>query len=164
MKTVNDIMDLESAMQELAITEAKREKARAAFELQVKEMMKKFNDENMPLTTHAGELEKAIKKFCVDHKKDFEKKRTLQLKYGKVGFENNPPKIACLKGWNEDKAVMKALELGGDFKKFGLTTIFKLNKETLKKWTAEKLEKIGLKIGQGESFVCEVKKIILPDA
>jgi phage host-nuclease inhibitor protein Gam len=108
-----------------------------------------------------AQIEKTLEHYCIRNKVEFEKTRKKELTHGTLGFQTNPPKVVMLnRKYNESTVIelLKKLRLGR----------FVRSKDTLdkelvittylgKEINDEKLAGAGLRIDQGETFICEPK-------
>jgi phage host-nuclease inhibitor protein Gam len=101
-----------------------------------------------------------IKKFCDEHKSDFEKRRTRELTNGRIGFQTNPNKVVPLNSKLKVEDILEKMKNG--FRKY-IRKTETINRDLIlndyanakTKLTDEKLAKAGLKIDKDETFVCE---------
>lgn len=160
--TISNWPALETALESLAIVEAKIAKTQAKYEVKINDLKKeseRATGENQKL---ADELRVAITAFSMKNKSFFESEPTKKFAFGTIALKTNPEKIACLEGWTEQESVDKALALKGEYKD-ALITTHKLNKDVLKTFTIKALEKIGLCLTQGVTLTIKAKKVVLPD-
>jgi phage host-nuclease inhibitor protein Gam len=126
-------------------------------------MQKKIDDakldasvETEPHQKRIKELEKQLKMFVDDHAADFGKKKTKFLSFGKLGYrESSSVKLP------KDKDKLE--EIIRKIKAHGMSDCLvvqpdKIDKEQMKKYSAEKIKAVGAVLKVGDTFWYEVDK------
>lgn len=128
----------------------------------IQQLRDEFEKKTSDARALKAKLESDIEAFCIEHKEQFEKKRSMDLVHGTVSFRTSPPKVAQL---NRKYSWSTILELA---KKFSWSRSYlrikeEVDKEAIltdaasKHITDEKLAAIGLKIDQKEDFNIDIK-------
>lgn len=156
---INSYEDIEKQLLEYARADAFISKKEAELNAKIQNLKEKFDDETKEVRATKNLIENEIYSFCVQHKADFIKQRTMQLIYGKIGFRINPPKVNLL---NRKYNIKTAIEL---IKKiFGekyIRTKEEIDKEAILSDYAQeviddsKLAGVGLRVDKDETFFIE---------
>ena len=107
-----------------------------------------------PLHSEKKRLEKEIEDFSIFHRDKFDKKKSMMLNFGKIGFRKST-KLTLLKGWKWDRVVAKLEELGlNEF----LNIKKSVDKETVKNSgrTLAELKTWGVEVESTEEFYYDI--------
>jgi phage host-nuclease inhibitor protein Gam len=152
---------LESALTDLTALELSIQQSEAKMNAKINDVKEKYEIETFPVRTRADEIKLEIEAFCLQNKKEFEKKKSMEFTSGVVGFRTTTPKVATL---NRKYTFKTALELVKRvFKKQYIRAKEELDKEAIladysaKKVDDQKLSAVGLRVDQEENFYIEPK-------
>lgn len=158
---INELKDVEIALQELALHENKIAKAEVQMNMQINKIKDEFDEKTREDRAYSETIRLDLEDFARKNYKMFEKERTKDFVFGIIGFRKNPPKVTLL---NRKYTIKTAIELiKRIFDGTYIRTKQELDKESIladytqKKLTDENLAAVGLKIDNDESFICEVK-------
>ncbi len=147
-------------MKDLADATSSIKKCEAKIDSEVADIRAKYASK---VAAHGEKVKEAISQleaYCMAHKEDFKKTRSMDLIHGKVGFRVGAPKVKLKRGIAK-KAV-------GIVKSLGLTQLVRTDvKETLNRQEIidnrfdmsimKPLEEKGIQVVQEETFFCEPK-------
>lgn len=150
---------VENALENLAHKTAAVAKIESGYEVMINDMKSRSDAETKKLKDEIARIEKDIEKYCAARKSEFDDVRILELEFGSVGYRKSPPSVACLPKFTWEKAMNKALELQGKFRK-ALRVKTEFDKNALKTLGDADLKKIGLTIVEKEEFQLNVKKVL----
>ena len=136
-------------------------KAEAKYNKKTNELKAKFEEETAEDVKELKVKEAEIEKICKKSHKDFGDRRSIETKYGSVGFRSTPLRVEMVEGVSKWDVVVERVK-----QIFGMKYIRRqpeIDKERIKadykenKVKKEELEKAGIKIEQGETFYIKVK-------
>ncbi|MCS7054083.1 MAG: host-nuclease inhibitor Gam family protein [Ignavibacterium sp.] len=156
---IRNFQDVEIALGELTKQLSFIQKQEAILNKKITEARKKFDEDVADAQQIVDVIKNDIEQFCIKNKNEFEGKRSMEFKYGKIGFRINPPKVSQL---NRKYTVATTLELVKKvFKGLYIRIKEEIDKDIILadyregKLNDKKLASVGLKIDQGETFFIE---------
>lgn len=161
LATVASFEDADDLLLELGNITAKLAEEEADMNRIEQEARGRFKKRTENALLRKAQIEKIIEQFCIVNKHEFEKQRKKELTHGTIGFQTNPSKVVFLnRKYNENTVIdlLKKLRLG----KF-VRVKEQIDKESIiatylgKEIDDPKLASVGLRIDQGETFICEPK-------
>lgn len=150
------------ALKDLAQTKAKMQAIEAGYEVKINALKEESEKETRHMKADIAKLEKDIETYCGLRKKEFDEVRTREFEFGSVGYRKTPPSIALLPKWTWKKALEKALELQGKFRK-AMRVKTEFDKDELKSFDLSDLKKIGLTVDDEDAFQLDVKTVLIDD-
>jgi phage host-nuclease inhibitor protein Gam len=150
----------EEAFAEYATATSGIKKLSAEMELKITAVREKYQDALAALAKRQEATNSILMTYAMENEQLFDKKKSIELTHGKIGFRTGTPKVKNLKGftWASVKNLVKEL-LGEKF----VRTEEEVNKEAL---LAERdnpevnqhFKKCGIEIRQDETFFVEPKE------
>lgn len=157
---IKNFDDADKALFEIAQHETFIVKKEAAMNEKINKIKEQFEAEVKERKESKDSLINDLMQFALLNKSEFQKQRSRNLQFGKLGFRNAPPKVTQL---NRKYTVKTSIEL---IKKIFSGTYLR-KKEELDKdriladysteiLSDDKLAAIGLKVDQEENFTYEI--------
>lgn len=151
--------ELEVKLSEYANLSNELEKIEAEMNLKVTAIRDKYLAKIDGLQTKQSEVMKVIHFWAEKNKERFEKKRSLEMQHGKIGFRVNTPKFKPRKGFTLAAITQLLKEYAPQF----IRTKEEPDKESIiakreEPEVVELLPKIGVDIIQDETFFIDLKK------
>jgi phage host-nuclease inhibitor protein Gam len=151
----------QQASQQFAETRTSLNKIEARMNEEINKVKAKYSDEITELTESLEEPQEILEVYAKEQKKNWGKKKSLELLHCIIGFRTGTPKVVKEKGFSWE-AVLQLLKKNALFSHF-IRTTEEVNKENI---LAEKDEKVLGKlkelcyvtIDQDEKFFVETKK------
>ncbi|WP_298034186.1 host-nuclease inhibitor Gam family protein [uncultured Desulfovibrio sp.] len=156
---VADLAQAEGALAEMAALD----RDLAYIEVEMRERIDaakaEASQKSLTLVTRRKELADAIAVFAkLNREKLFGKAKSLDLGFGVIGFRLST-KIAQMRGITVEMTLEKLREFGMND---GIRIKEEVNKEAALGWPDERLEIVGLRRQQADTFFIEVKKDAIP--
>ncbi len=158
---IETLEEVDAKLLELGGLKVSISKAEANMNSKMQTLRAKFDEETQDDRAKAELIEKEIEQYCIVNRAKFEKTRTLDLTHGSIGFRTNPPKVGMLnRKYNVDTAIQLIKQV---FKGLYVRQKEEVDKDAIlaayatKQIDDQQLAGVGLKIDQGEKFVCEPK-------
>lgn len=156
---VKTIEEAENVMADYATADAKIAKINATMDQQITEIRKRFSEELQELEEVKEEKLTELHFFAESNAQMFDKKKSIQMSHGVIGFRTGTPKLKTLKKFTWG-AVTELL-------KIHLPTYVRTVEEPAKdklladrddESVAKKFSKVGIEVTQDETFYLELKK------
>ncbi len=156
VKSIGSVEDLEKAMKELALVHFKQQEALGEINGQMSELKEKLAAKTKPFSERIAALNMMIENYCTEQKAVLfnEKKRSLKLQFGQVGFKASKALETT------EKTLKILLSLPLKVKKMYLKMTPAIDKAALKKAPAEELKKYDAKIVENENFFCKPNQVV----
>jgi phage host-nuclease inhibitor protein Gam len=150
----------EEAMQRYAGAERREAEINKSVELEVNELLEKYNDELMCLAQSKTIAFGIVQSYCLANKETlFEKRRSIGTLHGIAGFRLGTPRLKTTKGSNWDKVLN---ELRTKLPAYVRVTEEPAKDQLLadrnKENVAPLLQQIGVQVVQDELFYIECKR------
>ena len=157
--TVKTIEDAEGAMAEYSIADAKIRKINAKMDEQITAIRQKYADEIQEQISKRDNHLDDLHLFAESNPQLFEKKKSLELTHGVLGFRTGQPKLKLAKKMNW-QGVLELLKLKA---KDYVRTVDEVAKDKLladREEPATKLilKEVGVEVAQDETFYIEPKQ------
>ncbi len=150
----------EEAMQRYAAAEQREAEINKAIELEVNELLERYNDELMCLSQTKTIAFSLVQAYCLANKEVlFDKRRSIGTLHGVAGFRLGTPRLKTVKGTNWEK-VLNGLRIK-------LPAYVRVSEEPAKDLlladrhkenVASLLHEIGVQVVQDELFYIESKR------
>lgn len=149
---------LSTLAKEVAYAHSSLKKYEAEIEHQVQNIRKKYEDKIRLHQETIVECTALLEAYALEHRNQFEKKRSLDITHGVIGFRISNPAVKIARGMS--KKIIGILETAG-FTRF-LRQKQELDKELIiasrqDKELMKSLENLGLTVEQNETFYFETK-------
>jgi phage host-nuclease inhibitor protein Gam len=167
IKKINNLQDLELAMNELQTMRAKIMTTRGTADEKIAQTRSAIIAETGTLEEEAIRLQNLIETFATKNRDDeelFGEKKSLNLASGTIGFKLGRPSITLEDGFTTDDVVHNLEEsrlktcvtktTKIDVDKAAVMKLYKTGK-----LTDEQLKDLGLQVSQSESFFIELKTV-----
>lgn len=148
----------EQCLAEYSTAASKLKKIEAEMEIQIVRIREKYQDDIQKLTTLMNEKFEILQTFAQQHPELFQKRKSIELTHGLIGYRTGTPKLKLLKGMNWAKVT--------DNLKHYLPEYIRIIEEPAKDRILadkdlpiiqENLPKVGITIAQDETFYVEPK-------
>ena len=151
--------EAEDVMSTYAEADAQIEQITAKMDEQITKIREKYADDLALREELKNEALDKLQLFAETNKGLFEKRRSMEMVHGKIGFRTGTPKLKTMKGFTW-AAITKLLE---DKMPHFVRTTNEPNKEMLlemrdKPEVAKRFEDVGILVVQDETFFVELKK------
>lgn len=158
-KVVEDRQQAELALAEIAALDRDLSNIETEMQERIDTAKAEASQKSLALVTRRKELADAIAVFAKLNRQElFAKAKSLDLGFGVIGFRLST-KISQLRGVTVEMTLEKLRQYGlAD----GIRIKEELNKETALGWPDERLELVGLRRQQADTFFIEVKKDAIP--
>jgi phage host-nuclease inhibitor protein Gam len=159
--TIATIEDCDVALKELAVIKANIDNEESAYNAKEQAERAILTSKLIPERERISDIERALQTFGELNRHLFEKKRTIELKHGSVGFRTHPPKVTTIAKMTF-KAVVELIK-GSKFAQKLISVKYDLNKEAVIASQADssieavELRQLGLEIVQAETFGYDLK-------
>ena len=143
-----------------ATADAKRNKILSELDLKITELREKYAERAKPYADECEGHFEVVQTFCEENKAQlFDKKRTVETVHGNVGFRLGTPKLKLMPKMNWEKVLDNLKHYLPEY----VRTITEPAKDRLladrdMEGVAEKFPKVGIMVGQDETFFIELKK------
>lgn len=156
---VADRAQAEGALAEMAALDRDLSGIEVEMQERIDTAKAEASQKSLALVTRRKELADAIAVFAKLNRQElFAKAKSLDLGFGVIGFRLST-KISQLRGVTVEMTLEKLRQYGlAD----GIRIKEELNKETALGWPDERLELVGLRRQQADTFFIEVKKDAIP--
>lgn len=150
----------EEAFATYAKADAERQKITAEIELKCAQIREKHQDRLSQLQTTQDEAFDTLQAFATENQAElFNKKKSLEMVHGTIGFRTGTPKLKTLKGFT----WASALQLVKEFLPGHIRTAEEIAKDKLladrdDETVAANLQRCGIMVTQDETFFVEPKK------
>ena len=156
---VADLAQAEGALAEMAALDRKLEGIQIEMRERIDAAKADASQRSVALLDRRKVLEDAVAVFAkLNREKLFAKAKSLDLGFGTIGFRLST-KIAQLRGITVEMTLEKLREFGMSD---GIRIKEEINKETALGWPDERLELVGLRRQQADTFFIDVKKDAIP--
>lgn len=158
-KVVEDRQQAELALAEIAALDRDLSNIETEMQERIDTAKAEASQKSLALVTRRKELADAIAVFAKLNRQElFAKAKSLDLGFGVIGFRLST-KISQLRGVTVEMTLEKLRQYGlAD----GIRIKEELNRETALSWPEERLELVGLRRQQADTFFIEVKKDAIP--
>lgn len=159
MMAVKTIEEAETALAEYATCDAKIAKINATMDEQIIKIREKYADDLQELSDKREEKLNELHFFAESNAQLFDKKKSIGMSHGVIGFRTGTPKLKTLKKFTWPAVTMLLKEY--------LPTYVRTVEEPAKdKLLADRdnedvaglFKKVGIEVAQEESFYVELKK------
>lgn len=137
------------ALKELAETKALMHRMEAKMNSEIEHIKEKYAEETGVYMKTAAEKEQNILLFVEENKKEFSQVKSREFTFGRVGMRKSTEIVT-----RNIKAIMEALKLHG--MEDCITVRENINKEVLRTYPDEDIEKVGAHRKSGEKPFVEV--------
>jgi phage host-nuclease inhibitor protein Gam len=158
---VRDVDGAREALAQLAELDRELGVLEASMNEVIDQAKLRHETEASPIKARKKELEHALQAFGELNKGLFEKKRSMELGVGTIGFRLTSAIQTLSKKINLKMVLEKVLELG---LREAIRTTEELDKTVLATWPKERLEKVGLKLETKDKFYIEINRERLTEA
>lgn len=150
MRGLKDWEEVEGVLEEIGLLDLAVSELSSALGRKLYELLGEYSPRISELSARRGGLESTVQQFCLSHKSDFAKKRSRQLRYGRIAFR-----------------LAERIDIPDEFqqsaiatlKKLGLTdcieTRERLDRSALKKLSDADLARCGIKRTREDHFRVE---------
>lgn len=149
----------ETIMGEYAGLDAKIVEINAKMDQQITQIRDKYSDQLQNLGEKREEKLMQLQWFAENNQQFFEKKKSMDMAHGTIGFRTGTPKLKTLKGftWSSVTNLLK------EFLPSYVRTVDEPAKDKLladrdEEIIAKQFTKVGIEVVQDESFYVELKK------
>lgn len=143
-----------------AKADAEQQKIQAEIELACAKIREKHADKLASLEAMKSTAFDTLQAYATENKGElFNKKKSLDMVHGVIGFRTGTPKLKTMKGFTWASALTLVKEFMGDF----IRTTEEIAKDKMLadrevEGMSEKMEKCGIYVAQDETFFVEPKK------
>lgn len=143
-----------------AKADAEQQKIQAEIELACAKIREKHADKLASLESMKSTAFDTLQAYATENKGDlFNKKKSLDMVHGVIGFRTGTPKLKTMKGFTWASALTLVKEFMSDF----IRTTEEIAKDKMLadrevEGMSEKMEKCGIYVAQDETFFVEPKK------
>lgn len=151
--------EAEEVMSVYAETDAQIEQIQAKMDEQITAIRDKYAQDIQSKQLIRDEAMQRLQMYAETNKEKFEKKRSVEMAHGSIGFRTGTPKVNKRKGLTWEAVAQLAKEFLPTF----IRTKEELNKEMVIEHKSDKqfeagYEKCGLEVVQEETFFISLKK------
>ncbi len=150
IKKITSLSECDVVLHKLADLRAELKKKEADADIAVNKVKEQLKADSEPILNEIKALEHSLAVYSEYHKDElFKDKKTIELSFGLFGFRKST-------------SVSVKKDTLAKLKEYGFTEAIKIketpNKEIMKSWSNEKLELVGAKKIEKDSFWIEVKE------
>lgn len=91
--------EAESAFAQLAVADAKKQELTSKMDGEIAKIREKYADKINECEETIEEQKPVLEAFALQHPELFDKKKSLEMSHGKIGFRTGMPKLKPMKGW-----------------------------------------------------------------
>lgn len=153
----------EAVMAEYATADAKVAEINAQMDQRITKIREEYADQLQELNDVREEKFLALQLFAETNKNLFEKKKSMDMSHGTIGFRTGTPKLKLLKGYTWAVVINILKEKLPDY----VRTIEEPAKDKLLAdrdipEVKNQFPKVGIQVGQDETFYVDLKKEEIP--